>query len=70
MTPRRVVDLPRVRAALQRLDALVSEHPELTSDAARERCAEWLADEERDGEAEEHEPTSEGESERPASRDD
>jgi hypothetical protein len=39
------VDLPRIAAALRRLDAHVSEHPELTGDAARERCAEWLAGE-------------------------
>ncbi len=41
----RVVDLPRVAAALRALDVLVSEHPQLTSDDAADRCAEWLADE-------------------------
>ena len=45
----RVVDLPRVAAALRSLDALVSEHPALVSEGARERCAEWLADEPHDG---------------------
>ena len=41
----RVVDLPRVAAALRSLDVLVSEHPALVSEDARERCAEWLAGE-------------------------
>ena len=45
----RVVDLPRVAAALRALDVLVSEHPQLTSDDAADRCAEWLADEPPDG---------------------
>ena len=64
-----VVDLARVRAALRRLDVHVEEHPELTGDAARERCAAWLAGEEPD---ETDEPaSSEGRrSERPASRGD
>jgi len=45
----RVVDLPRVAAALRALDVLVSEHPQLTRHDAADRCAEWLADEPPDG---------------------
>ena len=44
----RVVDLARVRAALRALDEHVKAHPDLTSEDARERCAEWLAGEESD----------------------
>lgn len=40
---RPAVNLPRVRAALARLDALLEAHPELRSEAARTRCGEWLA---------------------------
>ena len=47
----RVVDLGRVQRALARLDLVVAEHPELTSDEARERLAARLAAEEEDDDA-------------------
>jgi hypothetical protein len=48
-----VVDLARVRAALDRLDRVAAEHPELTSAEARERLAGWL---ESEATREEHDP--------------
>lgn len=63
MTPR-VVDLPRVTAALRALDVLVSERPELAGDDARERCGAWLEGEPPD-EAEERGARAEGRHERP-----
>lgn len=41
----REVDLDLRRALRREVERLAAEHPELTGDSARERCAEWLADE-------------------------
>lgn len=45
---RPVVDLALRRALRRDAEALAGEHPHLTSEDARERCAAWLAGEERD----------------------
>jgi two-component sensor histidine kinase len=62
---RRVVNLPAVRAARVRLDALALAHPELLNDENRERLAAALADMDgTDGdeeEAEEEDPDAVGE---------
>lgn len=63
----RVIDLPRVRAALRALDAHVSDHPELAEGDAPERLAARLEAEERDA-SEEHAPRAERRKKRPASR--
>ena len=40
-----VVNLPRVRAALERLDKAIAEHPELKSPEAQERLRRFLTSE-------------------------
>ncbi|MEZ4297389.1 MAG: hypothetical protein R3B70_20660 [Polyangiaceae bacterium] len=62
-----VVDLARVRAALRRLDTLAGQHPELATEAARERCDAWIEGEEPDDGAE-PDPPAERRAKRPASR--
>jgi len=62
-----------VRLALRRdVERLTREHPDLTSDAAAKRCAEWLTEEPHDEHDERAEPVegAEGSDERPASRGD
>lgn len=39
-------DLALRRALRRDVQALAREHPEATCESARERCAEWLSDEE------------------------
>ena len=56
---RRVVDLPRVHAALRALDLHVSEHPCLTDGDAPERLAAHLEAEEPDLTADTDEPRKE-----------
>lgn len=66
------IDLAVRRALRRDLERLTREHPDLTSDAARERCAEWLTEELHDEHDERAEPVegAEGSDERPASRSD
>lgn len=40
-----MVDLPRVKRALAKLDDLVKAHPELTGPVARERLTKWTGEE-------------------------
>jgi hypothetical protein len=72
-----VMDLALRRALRRDVEALAAEHPEVTGEAARERCSEWLAGEEPDehavepGEHAAESPASAGRrDERPASRGD
>ena len=48
MSPR-VVDLDLRRALRREVERIAAEHPDLTGETARERCAAWLASKATDG---------------------
>jgi len=66
---RPVVDLTLRRALRRDAETIAAEHPELTDDAARERCGAWLAGEEPDDTVEPASSAGRRQA-RPASRDD